>query len=210
MVNTFGVRFGAKAARLLARTGHTEIRPGLTEQELTGVEARFGFAFADDHRAFLAAGLPTGGGWPDWRHGNASQLRSWLGRPVEDVIFAVAEADFWHPGWGTRPARRADVVADARAHLASVPQLVPVYSHRYLPAGRATFGHPVLSIRGADIISYGYDLIDYVRQEFGGPQDRAGGGRQVVAATAEFWADFLSWSNQEGDNAPPGTDGPPH
>ncbi|MEE1792342.1 SMI1/KNR4 family protein [Streptomyces sp. BE308] len=208
MVTTHGVKLGAKAARLLARLGGTGIRSGLTEQELTGIEARFGFAFADDHRAFLAVGLPTGGGWPDWRHGRAAQLRSWLDRPVEDVIFAVVEADFWHPSWGTRPARRTDAVARARAHLASVPQLVPVYFHRYLPAGRATFAHPVLSIRGADIISYGYDLIDYVRGEFGGPQGRNDEERQVVDATAAFWADYLSWSNQEGQEDHARSDGP--
>ncbi|WP_433271025.1 hypothetical protein ACQPZF_11370 [Actinosynnema sp. CS-041913] len=201
MVDPFGMKLGAKAARLLARLGRTEIRPGLTEQELTGVEARFGFSFADDHRAFLAVGLPTGGGWPDWRRGDAAQLRSWLDKPVEGVVFAVAEAGFWHPGWGTRPAGRTAAVAGAKAHLASVPQLVPVYSHRYLPAGRATSAHPVLSIRGADIIPYGYDLIDYVHQEFGGPQDSTDEERQVVAVTAAFWADYLSWSNQEGDSA---------
>ncbi|MFJ8232927.1 hypothetical protein ACIQ9E_23750 [Streptomyces sp. NPDC094448] len=197
MVDKSGVRLGSKAARLLARLGRAEIRPGLTEQELARVEARFGFAFADDHRAFLSVGLPTGGGWPDWRHGDAALLRSWLGRPVEDVLFAVAEADFWHPGWGARPARRTDAMAGARAHLASVPQLVPVYSHRYLPAGRESYAHPVLSIRGADIIPYGYDLIDYVQEEFGGPREGTG-ERPVVDATAAFWADFLFWSNQGG------------
>ncbi|MFE5852616.1 hypothetical protein ACFQ61_05275 [Streptomyces sp. NPDC056500] len=133
MVSTFGVKLGAKAARLLARLGHTEIRPGLTEQELTDVEARFGFEFADDHRAFLRAGLPTGGGWPDWRSVKAAQLHTWLDRPVEGVIFAVMEAGYWHPSWGTRPAGRADAVAHARTRLASVPRLVPIYSHRYLP-----------------------------------------------------------------------------
>ncbi|MFE6664884.1 hypothetical protein ACFVFH_15165 [Streptomyces sp. NPDC057697] len=196
MVDELGIRIGSKAARLLARLGRAEIRPGLSEQELTGVEARFGFAFAADHRAFLAVGLPAGGGWPDWRYGDAALLRSWLGRPVEDVLFAVAEADFWHPGWGTRPARQADAATVARAHLASAPQLVPVYSHRYLPAGRETFAHPVLSILGADIVPYGYDLIDYVQQEFGGPQDSTEEDRQVADATATFWADFLTWSNQ--------------
>lgn len=64
MVTTHGVKLGAKAARLLARLRGTGIRSGLTEQELTGIEARFGFAFADDHRAFLAVGLPTGGDGP--------------------------------------------------------------------------------------------------------------------------------------------------
>lgn len=198
MVDSFGVKLGAKAARLLARLGRTMIGPGLTEQELAGIETRFGFAFADDHRAFLAAGLPTGPAWPDWRYGDEAQLRSWLDKPVEGVLLAVAERDFWHPGWGTRPARRTDAVADGRAHLASVPRLVPVYSRRYLPAGRSTFAHPVMSVYGADMVHFGEDLVDYVRQEFGGPQDRADERWQVVDATAAFWADFLSWSNQAG------------
>jgi len=55
----------------------------------------------------------------------------------------------------------------AAAELADVPQMVPVYAHRYLPAGRGTFGHPVLSIHQTDIICYGTDLVDYVYQEFG-------------------------------------------
>jgi hypothetical protein len=40
--------------------------------------------------------------------------------------------------------------------------MVPVYARRFLLAGRGTFGHPVLSRRGRDIIYYGTDLIDYI------------------------------------------------
>ncbi|MEY9968788.1 hypothetical protein ABIA33_006875 [Streptacidiphilus sp. MAP12-16] len=47
-----------------------------------------------------------------------------------------------------------------------MPQLVPVYAHRFLPAGRGTFGHPVLSVSGVDIICNGEDLAEYVSQEF--------------------------------------------
>jgi hypothetical protein len=36
----------------------------LTDTELDAVEARLGFAFADDHRAFLAVTLPVGEKWP--------------------------------------------------------------------------------------------------------------------------------------------------
>ena len=35
--------------------------------------------------------------------------------------------------------------------------MIPVYAHRYLPAGRGTHGHPVLSIWQTDIIVYGTD-----------------------------------------------------
>ena len=40
--------------------------------------------------------------------------------------------------------------------------------HRYLPAGRGNYGHPVLSIYQTDIIVYGTDLADYIDNEFGG------------------------------------------
>ena len=39
-----------------------------------------------------------------------------------------------------------DALRSARYQLARVPQLIPVYSHRYLPGGRGTFGQPVLSL----------------------------------------------------------------
>ncbi|MEV0289657.1 hypothetical protein AB0H36_36495 [Kribbella sp. NPDC050820] len=50
---------GLRAAERLVRLGTTEIQPGLSETELARVEQRFGFEFADDHRAFLTAGLPA-------------------------------------------------------------------------------------------------------------------------------------------------------
>ncbi len=31
--------------------------------------------------------------------------------------------------------------------------MIPVYAHRYLPAGRGTYGHPVLSIYQTEAIS---------------------------------------------------------
>jgi hypothetical protein len=51
--------------------------------------------------------------------------------------------------------------------LGTVPQMVPIYAHRYLPGGRGTFGHPVLSIYQTDIVCYGADLVDYMCQDFG-------------------------------------------
>jgi len=48
---------------------------GLSATELDAVEQEFGFRFADDHRAFLAGGLPRGRGWPDWRGDDRAALR---------------------------------------------------------------------------------------------------------------------------------------
>jgi hypothetical protein len=75
----------------------------------------------------------------------------------------------------------------ARARLAEVPQLVPVYEHRFLPAGRGTSGHPVLSVWQTDIIYYGRDVADYIHQEFRGRnQDTI----DEAEATAAFWRDL--------------------
>jgi len=65
--------------------------------------------------------------------------------------------------------------------------MIPVYSHRYLPAGRGTYGHPVLSIHQTDIIVYGTDLADYINQEFG----RRSIGADWAPPMVPFWSDFL-------------------
>ena len=69
---------------------------------------------------------------------------------------------FWHPSWGQRPADTEQALSAARQHLSRAPKMIPVWGHRYLPAGRGTYGHPVLSIYQTDIIIYGTDLADYI------------------------------------------------
>ncbi|GAA2476472.1 hypothetical protein [Winogradskya humida] len=171
-------------AALLASYARFTIEPGLTETELAAVEKEFAFSFADDHRAFLTAGLPTGRGWPDWRHGDRTQLRDRLAAPVEGVLFDVASNGFWYEGWGPQPVNAVPV---AKSFLVTAPRLIPLYSHRYLPAGRGTAGHPVLSVMQTDVIVYGADLKAYLRREFEGLREQQTGGRPTVA----FWKDLV-------------------
>ncbi|MET9955089.1 hypothetical protein ABZ135_26560 [Streptomyces sp. NPDC006339] len=175
------------AAKALQGMLGAEIGPGLGERELDGVEARFGFTFAADHRTFLAAGLPLGSpSWPDWRNGDPEDLARRLARPVEGVLFDVEHNRFWHPRWSPRPTGTAEAVRVARAELATVPQLVPVYGHRYLPGTAGAWGHPVLSVHQTDIILYGNDLADYVRREFTGRSSSL-----FARATVGFWSYFV-------------------
>jgi hypothetical protein len=202
-----GATLGIEAAHRLVRWGHgqCEIEPGLTEAEFARVEADFGFEFAADHRAFLAAGLPVSvpqddppgvirtysDPWPDWRDGDPVLLRQRLDWPREGVLFDVEHNRFWHDGWGSRPADLEQALEAARGQLATVPTLVPVYGHRYLPAGREGAGHPVLSMYQTDIIYYGLDLPDYIEREFGPSGPGLGGEGWDPRATVEFWRDFL-------------------
>ncbi|MEU0582439.1 hypothetical protein [Streptomyces sp. NPDC006132] len=200
MISNEGLRLGAEAARRLAETGLYAFEPGLTEAEFARIEHEHGFEFADDHRAFLAAGLPVNvppedgetwsKPWPEWRGGDADSLRRQLDWPVEGVLLGVEHNGFWYEGWGERPADGTAALDTARRHLAEAPVLVPVYAHRYLPAGRGSFGHPVLSMWQTDIIYYGLDLLDYVRHEFDearGEVDENG----TPKATVPFWRDLL-------------------
>jgi hypothetical protein len=187
-----GVWIGKRAARRLVEFGGFAIMPGLSDTEFQRIEAEFGFAFADDHRAFLAAGLPTGSGWPDWRAGDPAALRDRLGWPVEGLLFDVEHNEFWVEDWGGRPGALSDALAVAERHLATVQQMVPVFSHRYLPSGRESWGHPVLSMYQADIIVYGADLLDYIGREFTRDYSGIGPG---VQPTVPFWTEVTESNN---------------
>ncbi len=67
--------------------------------------------------------------------------------------------------------------------------MVPVYGHRFLPAGRGTWGHPVLSMWGTDIIRYGSDLAQYITHEFGSQTDRDFTPDGDV--TVDTWRDYV-------------------
>ncbi|MFG2298378.1 hypothetical protein [Streptomyces sp. NPDC048603] len=177
-----------EAAKELQGMLRTEIGPGLIERELDAVEARFGFTFSADHRVFLAAGLPHGSrSWPDWRNGDPEDLAERLSQPVEGVLFDVEHNGFWYPAWNPRPAETSDALQIARSELATVPKLVPLYSHRYLPGTAGECGHPVLSVHQTDIIIYGNDLSDYVRHEFTGRASSL-----PARATVGFWSYFVN------------------
>jgi hypothetical protein len=173
------------AADLLAASGRFPVADGLDSAELDALEQEFGFRFADDHRAFLTAGLPRGRGWPDWRTEDRAALRAQLAMPVEGVLFDVASNDFWYEGWGPPPSDPAAAVAAAKAYLFTAPRMIPLYSHRYLPAGIG--GHPVLSIYQTDVIQYGNDIDDWLHREFG----LGSAASSVRRATVPFWRDLL-------------------
>lgn len=67
---------------------------------------------------------------------------------------------------------------------------MPVCGHRFLPAGRSSSGHPVLSVWGTDIMCYGTDLADYVDREFRNPTPEFPDD-WAPRATVPFWREYL-------------------
>jgi hypothetical protein len=179
---------GADAAARLSALGAVPMAPGLSEDEVAHIESTFGFTFADDHRDFLTAALPVGEAWPNWRSEGRRSLQKRMQLPVDGLLFDVEWGHFWVDGWGPRPARMKDALRSARYQLARVPQLLPVYSHHYLPAGAGAIGRPVLSVVRTAVVAVGADLVDYVDNAFG-----SGGERDASASAAvAFWSDLIT------------------
>jgi hypothetical protein len=205
MTSSEAADLGIRAARELARLGACELGPGLTEAEFSRAEREYGIEFADDHRAFLSVALPLNTPiphvegvfhtharpWPDWRDGSPEELRKALGWPVEGVLFDIEHGVFWDRTWGERPQDQAAALEVAEAQLAKVPRMIPIHAHRYLPGGRGTWGHPVLSMWQSDIIYYGLDLADYIQYEFGGKTINPADPDWRPQATVPFWRDCL-------------------
>ncbi|WIE69547.1 hypothetical protein [Curtobacterium sp. MCLR17_054] len=150
----------------LLRTFGVALEPGLTERELARAERRYGVRFGADHRALLSLALPSGDGWFDWRARNDERLRRAIRWPVEGALFDVRHDAFWPGSWGERPGDESQRLEAAARHLRQWPQLVPLYSHRYLPAAPLGSGAPVFSVHQTDVVIYGDDLVDYVKREF--------------------------------------------
>jgi hypothetical protein len=125
---------------------------------------------------------------PYWRGGEPAVLRRMVDWPVNGVLFDVEHSQLWFETWGPRPTTAEEAVAVARDELANAPTMVPIYAHRYLPAGRGTAGHPVLSMWQTDIIYYGLDLADYIDHEFGPRRPEDDWHPQ---ATVEFWKHLI-------------------
>src|ERR1035437_3694110 len=107
---------------------------GLTDAEVEQIEHRFGFRFGPDHRELVTTCLPLGEGWPDWRDGSHSELQSRLDWPVDCPMFSIEHGDVWPPSWGARPSESTEAALIGRERLRMVQVLVPLFSHRFLPA----------------------------------------------------------------------------
>jgi hypothetical protein len=189
----------AEAVALLAKSGSCTVTPGLTDDELAVIESRFGFVFNDDHRAFLAAGLPIGPSWPDWRGADEMVLRSHLGTPVRHIMGAVTNDGLWRSSWGVQGHQRHSVSVASRL-LAEAPRMIPVYGYGFTPAGPGRAGAAVWSIEGGDAHRAATNLLDFARQASG----------QAAAVPAPDPADRLPFWDDFAEDPEPETSGLPN
>ena len=144
---------------------------GLSEEEIKAAENTFAIHFPPDLKAFLQTRLPVSTSFVHWRYGINSKkgkeaIIYRLNGPIEGIYFDIRHKDFWFEAWGEKPQTFEEQKTVAYKHLLETPRLIPIYSHRYIPATPNETGNPVFSVYQTDIIYYGYDLADYLANEF--------------------------------------------
>lgn len=145
---------------------------GLSAAEFRAVENRYGFHFPPDLREFLSLALPTDNDFPNWRSGKIKGNKEGYGIecildwPYRGMCFDIENNSFWMRDWGPRPDNLREAFRIAQKMVKAAPPLIPVFSHRYLPAEPLAAGNPVISVYQTDIIYYGRDLCTYLTHEF--------------------------------------------
>ncbi|MNW25771.1 hypothetical protein D3C74_25220 [compost metagenome] len=147
-----------------------QLTEGLTQDEIQLIETTYQIDFPPDLKELLQHVLPSGDKFPNWRDftkTNIHSLRTRLKWPLDGMLFDVEHNDFWHPSWGSKPDNIAAAKEICIHEYRSVPRLIPIYSHRYIPSTPAEAGNPVFSVYQTDIIYYGENLEEYLKLEFG-------------------------------------------
>jgi len=178
---------------------------GLTAQELEAIEHRYSFRFPADLREFLSLGLPVSDDFPNWRTGRVDRgtdsrtIADLLNWPADGICFDVENNKFWMQDWGAKPHQLEHAIQVAREFLKQAPRLIPVFSHRFLPAEPLTAGNPVISVYQTDIIYRGVDLASYWIREFELPTTNQGNGNKSPRRI-RFWSDVIDGMDAESES----------
>lgn len=149
-----------------------DILPGMASGQISSVERAYGFNFPTSLADFYSCGVPMSksplSDFPDWWNfdsQNISDIKKWISAPMENLRSDVRDG-FWLNVWGERPENVDDALAVFDSLAEKAPKLIPVYGHRYIPVIEGVDDPPVISAVGQDIIYYGCNLSNYMKNEF--------------------------------------------
>ena len=140
---------------------------GLTQTEVKSIEEIYHIKFPKSLRELIQYALPISEGFYNWRNMSAENIeliKSAMSLPYEEIRGNPQEV-YWCEDWGERPKDEKQVQNIILEKLAKAPQLIPIYSHRYIPE-KSGDNPTIFSVNGLDIIYYGKDLYNYLEIEF--------------------------------------------
>lgn len=123
--------------------------PGLTDDEVQRLEAKYGWIFPPDLKAFLQAGVP-----PTWHNFHELAKDDIPKGSKKDTISGELE-------------NHATPPEAAHVELARQHPLIPIYGHRMMPSIPCENGLPVYSMHEdcSDNIIYGDNLWEYLERD---------------------------------------------
>ena len=144
---------------------------GLTEEEFEKIENFYSIKFPISLRILYSSFLPEFYNWRDFSEENVKKIKNYLNWPFEGILFDIEMNGFWKKCFGPMTD---DINEDKKKALEylenanndTVPKLIPIYSHRYVPYYPDIVDVPVISVYQTDIIYYGYNLENYFEREF--------------------------------------------
>ncbi|MBK5073284.1 hypothetical protein I2492_11710 [Budviciaceae bacterium CWB-B4] len=177
----------------LKQSGVTFVE-GLSDDELVKIKDEFQVTFPPDLKQFLQATMPVSERFVNWRAGLNSakvkqQIEQRINWPLEGMLFDVENNSYWENSWGEKPESAEEREVIVSQHFYTYPKLIPIYSHRYIPATPNEAGNPVFSVYQMDIIYYGYDLASYFAHEFSFSLPESFEAPEEPKYI-EFWGDF--------------------
>jgi hypothetical protein len=166
--------------------------PGLSAMEIEKAEHIYNVHFPSALKSMLSVAIPISPGFYNWRTQNTSDceiIKKAIEFPLQGLIFELNTNAFWCEVLGDKPTDNVKAQRKLTDYYNRVPQMIPVYSHRYIPCFSACDNPPVFSIMQSDIICYGSDLIEYLEIEFGYKKYSDIDFSKVPHI--EFWSDLL-------------------
>ncbi|URE34815.1 hypothetical protein MUK42_07112 [Musa troglodytarum] len=192
------------------RAASVPIRPGLSDAEVSRLEADLAVSFPPDLRAILVLGLPSAPGFPDCTH---LLLRASLDLPLAAAALQVARGALWPRSWGPRPSDPDRALGVARAALRRSPFLIPVFDRCYIPSRPCLAGNPIFYVDEHRVFCCGFDLADFFQRDSSDPPlppPPPPPARRSLDAVAgrtprwiEFWSDAASDRRRRNSSASP-------
>jgi hypothetical protein len=177
-----------------------EFDAGLSDAEVKNIEQTCNFQFPPDLKMFLQLGVPVRWvrannrayeGFPNWRQNHVSIMenaRIWV---LAAFHFDIEKNDFWMERWSERPAEQEAAFTVVDRFLETVPVLIPIFAHRFMPDQPHSPGNPIYSMyQPTDTIYYGYTLQSYLKNEF--MDDQEDWGEASDYRQIPFWSDIVS------------------
>jgi hypothetical protein len=164
---------------------------GLSQDEVSLIEAQYQIVFPPDLRELLQMGLPISKGFVNWRNfsdQNVASIKEKLNWPLEGIFFDMEHNSFWYDAWGTKPGNAEEAKRICETEYQKVPRLIPIFSHRYIPSYPNECNNPIFSVYQTDIIYYGENLEEYFKVEFHDKEYKDIDFNRIKSI--EFWTDI--------------------